>query len=96
MLGTPGWRRVELCGHRVAQLRCAPARLLKRGTSRTYVSVEPFHLSRYLDEPVRRYKNRKLTDGKHFNAAVSGTVGNQLTFDELTGKVSRSSETLRC
>ena len=32
--------------------------LLKRGISGTYVSVEPFHLFRYLDEQVFR-NNRK-------------------------------------
>src|SRR5438552_2861208 len=33
--------------------------LLKRGISGTYVSVEPFHLFRYLDEQSFRYNNRK-------------------------------------
>ncbi len=33
--------------------------LLKRGISGTYVSVEPFHLFRYLDEQAFRYNNRK-------------------------------------
>src|SRR3954453_8712368 len=32
--------------------------LLKRGITRTYVSVEPFHLFRYLDEQSFRYNNR--------------------------------------
>src|SRR5205807_8592313 len=32
--------------------------LLKRGISGTYVSVEPFHLFRYLDEQAYRYNNR--------------------------------------
>ena len=32
--------------------------LLKRGLSGTYVSVEPFHLFRYLDEQSFRYNNR--------------------------------------
>jgi len=34
-------------------------RLLKRGLNGTYVSVEPFHLFRYLDEQAFRYNNRK-------------------------------------
>src|SRR6266852_212628 len=34
--------------------------LLKRGLNGTYVSVEPFHLFRYLDEQVFRYNFRKL------------------------------------
>ena len=40
--------------------------LLKRGINGTYVSVEPFHLFRYLDEQSFRYNNRKLTDGERF------------------------------
>ena len=38
--------------------------LLKRGLKGTYVSVEPFHLFRYLDEQSFRFNNRKLTDGE--------------------------------
>ncbi len=60
--------------------------LLKRGLNGTYVSVEPFHLFRYLDEQAYRFNNRKLTDGERFSLAVSGIVGKRLTFDELTGK----------
>jgi len=60
--------------------------LLKRGISGTYVSVEPFHLFRYLDEQTYRYNNRKLTDGERFSIAVSGIVGKRLTFAELTGR----------
>src|ERR1039458_4732421 len=33
--------------------------LLKRGLSGTYVSVEPFHLFRYLDEQAFRYNHRQ-------------------------------------
>ena len=60
--------------------------LLKRGISGTYISVEPFHLFRYLDEQTYRYNNRKMTDGERFSMAVSGIVGKRLTFDQLTGK----------
>jgi transposase-like protein len=60
--------------------------LLKRGISGTYVSVEPFHLFRYLDEQAFRFNNRKLTDGERFSLAVSGIVGKRLTFDQLTGR----------
>ncbi len=49
--------------------------LLKRGINGTYVSVEPFHLFRYLDEQAYRYNNRKLTDGQRFSMAVDGIVG---------------------
>ncbi len=44
--------------------------LLKRGISGTYVSVEPFHLFRYLDEQGYRYNRRKLDDGDRFDLAV--------------------------
>ena len=60
--------------------------LLKRGINGTYVSVEPFHLFRYLDEQSFRYNNRKLTDGDRFSLAVSQIVGKRLTFDRLIGK----------
>jgi hypothetical protein len=62
--------------------------LLKRGINGTYVSVEPFHLFRYLDEQAYRYNNRKLTDGERFDMAVQGIVGKRLTFAEVTGKES--------
>ena len=61
--------------------------LLKRGISGTYISVEPFHLFRYLDEQTFRYNHRKeLNDRDRFNIAVRQIVGKRLTFDELTGK----------
>jgi hypothetical protein len=50
------------------------------------VSVEPFHLFRYLDEQVYRFKNRKMTDAERFDLAVRGIVGKRLTFDQLSGK----------
>src|SRR6202142_4206338 len=34
--------------------------LLKRGIAGTYVSVEPFHLFRYLDEQAFRFNNREV------------------------------------
>src|ERR1700733_10236571 len=64
--------------------------LLKRGISGTYVSVEPFHLFRYLDEQSFRYNNRStedrpMTDADRFNLALSQIAGKRLTFAELTG-----------
>lgn len=62
--------------------------LLKRGIAGTYVSVEPFHLHRYLDEQMFRFNNRKdLDDAGRFDLAVTQIVGKRLTFAELTGKV---------
>lgn len=61
--------------------------LLKRGISGTYISVEPFHLFRYLDEQTFRYNHRKgLNDGDRLDIAVRHIVGKRLTFDQLTGK----------
>ena len=61
--------------------------LLKRSISGTYVSVEPFHLFRYLDEQAFRYNNRKdengnlLTDFDRFKSALSQIVGKRITAD---------------
>jgi hypothetical protein len=61
--------------------------LVKRGISGTYVSVEPFHLFRYLDEQVFRYNNRNgLNDSDRFSLAISKIVGKRLTFPALIGK----------
>jgi transposase-like protein len=70
--------------------------LLKRGLNGTYISVEPFHLHRYLGEQVFRYNNRAtkdnpLTDLDRFTLAVSQIVGKRLTYAELTGKVGETS-----
>jgi len=69
--------------------------LLKRGISGTYISVEPFHLFRYLDEQAYRFNNRNLTDSERFSAAVSGIVGKRVTFDQLTGKADSNSVEMR-
>ena len=65
--------------------------LLKRGLKGTYISVEPFHLFRYLDEQVFRYNNRAtkdnpLDDGDRFDRVVRRIVGKRLTWNDLTGK----------
>jgi len=64
--------------------------LLKRSLKGTYVSVEPFHLFRYLDEQAYRFNNRQFTDAERFSMAVSGIVGKRLTFDQLTGRVAET------
>ena len=63
--------------------------LLKRTINGTYVSVEPFHLFRYLDEQAFRYNNRKkpMDDGDRFVLLTSHLLGKRLTYAELTGKV---------
>jgi transposase-like protein len=62
--------------------------LLKRGLNGTYVSVEPFHLFRYLDEQAYRYNNnrKEMDDFDRFKLAMSQIVGKRLTWDQLTGK----------
>ena len=65
--------------------------LFKRGVNGTYVTVEPFHLFRYLDEQAFRYNTRKvgerrLNDGERFNAVLSQVSGRRLTYEKLTGK----------
>jgi transposase-like protein len=61
--------------------------LLKRGINGTYVSVEPFHLFRYLDEQAFRYNNRKdMTDADRFDLAGRQIVGKRLTWAQLTGR----------
>ena len=66
--------------------------LLKRALRGTYVAVEPFHLSRYVDEQVFRYNNRKdeegrkITDAERFATVMSDVLGHRLTYSDLTGK----------
>jgi transposase-like protein len=61
--------------------------LLKCGIKGTYVSVEPFHLFRYLDEQAFRFNNREfLNDRGRFDLAVSRIIGKRLTWNRLTGK----------
>ncbi len=61
--------------------------LLKRSLGGTYVSVEPFHLFRYVDEQAFRYNNRKpMDDADRFSYVIRKIVGKRLTYAELTGK----------
>jgi transposase-like protein len=63
--------------------------LVKRGLNGTYISVEPFHLFRYLDEQAFRYNNRRMCDGDRFDIVVRQIIGKRLTWDQLTGKASQ-------
>jgi len=70
--------------------------LLKRGLNGTYVAVEPFHLSRYVDEQIFRFNHRKtvdchITDADRFNIAMSQIFNKRLTYAEVTGKVGETS-----
>jgi transposase-like protein len=69
--------------------------LLKRGLAGTYVSVEPFHLFRYLDEQSFRFnyrgtKENPITDADRFSIAATQLVGKRITFAQLTGKVGQT------
>lgn len=58
--------------------------LLKRMLKGTYVSVEPFHLFRYLDEQAFRFNTRKLSDSARFAITAAAAFGKRLTFNQLT------------
>jgi transposase-like protein len=61
---------------------------LKRGLNGTYISVEPIHLDRYVDEQVFRFNNRhKNTDATRMAKVLSQVTGKRLTYAEVTGKV---------
>ena len=63
--------------------------LLKRSISGTYVSVEPFHLFRYLDEQAFRFNERTNNDAGRFSLAIEGILGKRLTYETLTGSAAR-------
>jgi transposase-like protein len=60
--------------------------LLKRGLHGTYVSVEPGHLFRYLDERLFAYNLRELDDYGRFATVLRAVTGRRLTYAELTGR----------
>src|ERR1035441_8265932 len=61
--------------------------LLKRTLKGTYVAVEPYHLTKYVDEQVFRFNNRggkrkenRITDAQRFELALSQVAGKRLTY----------------
>jgi transposase-like protein len=60
--------------------------LLKRSIKGTYVSIEPFHLFRYLDEQSFRYNERKLTDLERFQLVLAAVAGKRLDWKTLTSQ----------
>jgi len=65
--------------------------LVKRGLKGTYVSVEPFHLFRYLDEQVFRFNNRgnkyqPISDSDRFIMLTANLVGKRITYQQLIGR----------
>jgi transposase-like protein len=73
--------------------------LLKRGINGTYVSIEPFHLFRYVDEQAFRFNTRlaedgeKMSDGERFTLAMKQIVGKRLTYKALIGETGNESRT---
>jgi len=62
--------------------------LFKRQLKGTYISVEEFHLFRYLDEQMFRFNLRELPhDGARFEHVANHLFGKRLTYAEVTGKV---------
>jgi transposase-like protein len=61
--------------------------LLKRTLGGTYVSVDPMHLFRYLDEQCFRYNRRYLTDAERFALVIGQVIGRRITYAQLTGKI---------
>lgn len=59
--------------------------LLKRTIRGTHVSVEPYHLPKYLDEQIFRFDERKDNDKGRFLKAISGISGKRLKYNELIG-----------
>ena len=59
--------------------------LLKRAIHRTYISVEPFHLIRYVDEDAFRFNSRKAPDAERAVAVLKLVAGKRLTYNALTG-----------
>jgi transposase-like protein len=60
--------------------------LLKRALKGTYVSVDPAHLFRYLDEQVFRFNERKLNDALRFLRVAGDVIGKRLTYKQLTAE----------
>jgi len=61
--------------------------LLKRGLNGTYISVEPYHLFRYLDERMFTFNERWQDDQGRFLAVMAMVSGRRITYAELTGKL---------
>ncbi len=59
--------------------------LLKRAIKGTYVSIEPFHLFRYLDEEFFRYNERNSTDAECFQKVLGCVGGKRLTYAQVRG-----------
>ncbi len=63
--------------------------LFKRCIKGTHVSIEPFHLFRYLDAEALRYNNRKASPLTRFMLAAIGIVGKRLTYESFIGEAAK-------
>lgn len=63
--------------------------LVKRALHGTYVSIEPFHVFRYIDEQAFRFNNRGANDGQRFARLLKNVVGKRLDYATLTGATRR-------
>jgi len=63
--------------------------LFKRCIHGTHVSIEPFHLFRYLDSETFRFNNRKTDDGQRFMLGLGGVSGKRLTYKSLIGETEK-------
>lgn len=59
--------------------------LLKRGLAGTYISVDPLHLQRYVDERVYTFNHRHQDDLPRFADVLTQVAGRRLSYAELTG-----------
>jgi transposase-like protein len=59
--------------------------LLKRTLKGTYVSVDAYHLIRYLDEQAFRFNTRHGDDADRFLEVLESVVGRRLTYKQLIG-----------
>jgi transposase-like protein len=60
--------------------------LFKRCIKGTHVSVEPYHLFRYVDSEAFRFNHRETTDGVRFIEVLRGVEGKRLTYKALIGE----------
>jgi hypothetical protein len=60
--------------------------LFKRCIKGTHISIEPFHLFRYLDAETFRFNNRKTDDGTRFRMVLKSVPGKRLTYKALIGE----------
>jgi transposase-like protein len=67
--------------------------LLKRTIKGTYVSVEPFHLTRYLGEQAFRFNERDKNDGGRFRIVLSSVAGKRITYKQLIGNDAETAPT---